>query len=161
QEGRVDDAGTIVYNVLRHGGDARQAVAALGHALLNEDAEFHWFQTYEAAVQQFHAWPAGSNEGALILARMPPFLAPPPLPPRHPPARPRPPPGGPPRPPPTPRRNPLRDDLTAGRRSDPLARERARLPHPVGELRLVQGVVLADVQRPDPRRLGLHLRCRI
>ena len=40
------------------------AIAALGHALLTEDAEFHWFQTYEAAVRQFHAWPAGSEEQA-------------------------------------------------------------------------------------------------
>ena len=40
-----------------------------------EDAEFHWFQTYEAAVRQFHAWPAGSEEGALILAGAARFLA--------------------------------------------------------------------------------------
>ena len=52
-----------------------RAVAALGHALLTEDAEFHWFQTYEAAVRQFHAWPAGSEEGALILAGAARFLA--------------------------------------------------------------------------------------
>ena len=59
QEGRVDDAGAIVYRYLSAGGDPGQAIAALGHALLTEDAEFHWFQTYEAAVRQFHAWPAG------------------------------------------------------------------------------------------------------
>ena len=47
----------------------------LGHALLTEDAEFHWFQTYEAAVRQFHAWPSGSEEGALILAGTARFLA--------------------------------------------------------------------------------------
>jgi len=41
----------------------------------NEDAEFHWFQTYEAAVRQFHAWPAESDEGALILAGVARFLA--------------------------------------------------------------------------------------
>ena len=75
QEGRVDDAGTIVYRYLRAGGDPRRAIAALGHALLSEDAEFHWFQTYEAAVRQFHAWPAGSEEGALILAGTARFLA--------------------------------------------------------------------------------------
>ena len=75
QEGRVDDAGTIVYRYLRAGGDPRRAIATLGHALLSEDAEFHWFQTYEAAVRQFHAWPAGSEEGALILAGTARFLA--------------------------------------------------------------------------------------
>jgi hypothetical protein len=75
QEGRVDDAGTIVYRFLRAGGDPRRAIAALGHALLSEDAEFHWFQTFEAAVRQFHAWPAGSEEAALIAAGTARFLA--------------------------------------------------------------------------------------
>lgn len=42
---------------------------------LAEDAEFHWIQTVEAAVRQFHAWPAGSDEGALLLAGTARFLA--------------------------------------------------------------------------------------
>ncbi len=75
QEGRVDDAGTIIYRYLHAGGDPSRAIATLGHALLTEDAEFHWFQTYEAAVRQFHAWPAGAEEGALILAGTARFLA--------------------------------------------------------------------------------------
>jgi nitrite reductase/ring-hydroxylating ferredoxin subunit len=75
QEGRVDEAGAIIYRFLSAGGDPAQAIAALGHALLTEDAEFHWFQTYEAAVRQFHAWPTGSEEGALILAGTARFLA--------------------------------------------------------------------------------------
>jgi len=75
QEGRVDEAGTIVYRHLARGGDPLAAIAALGRALLTEDAEFHWFQTYEAAVRQFHAWPPGSQEGSLILAGMARFLA--------------------------------------------------------------------------------------
>ena len=75
QEGRVDEAGTIVYRHLRGGGDPGAAIAAIGHALLTEDAEFHWFQTYEAAVRQFHAWPAGSEEQALILSGTARFLA--------------------------------------------------------------------------------------
>ena len=75
QEGRVDEAGTIVYRYLSAGGDPARAIAALGHALLTEDAEFHWFQTFEAAVRQFHAWPTGSEEGALILAGTARFLA--------------------------------------------------------------------------------------
>jgi hypothetical protein len=74
-EGRVDEAGTIVHRHLSAGGDPAEVIAALGHALLTEDAEFHWFQTYEAAVRQFHAWPAGSEEGALILAGAARFLA--------------------------------------------------------------------------------------
>ncbi len=74
-EGRVDEAGTLVYRYVTSGGDPARAIAALGHALLTEDAEFHWFQTYEAAVRQFHAWPAGSEEGSLILAGTARFLA--------------------------------------------------------------------------------------
>jgi len=50
-------------------------VAALAHALLAEDAEFHWFQTLEAAVRQFHAWPPGSEEGALVLVGAARFLS--------------------------------------------------------------------------------------
>ncbi len=75
QEGRIDEAGAIVYRHLTRGGDPARAVAVIGHALLTEDAQFHWFQTYEAAVRQFHAWPPGSEEGALILAGTARFLA--------------------------------------------------------------------------------------
>jgi nitrite reductase/ring-hydroxylating ferredoxin subunit len=75
REGGVDDAGTVVYRYLMAGGDPALAIAVLGHALLTEDAEFHWFQTFEAAVRQFHAWPAGSEERALILAGAARFLA--------------------------------------------------------------------------------------
>jgi hypothetical protein len=74
-EGRVDEAGAIVHAHLAGGGDPGEVVAALGHALLTEDAEFHWFQTYEAAVRQFQAWPPGSEEGALILTGAARFLA--------------------------------------------------------------------------------------
>ena len=75
QEGRVDDAGTIVYRHLTGGGDPDRVIALLGRALLTEDAEFHWYQTYEAAVSQFGAWPPGSEEGALILTGCARFLA--------------------------------------------------------------------------------------
>jgi hypothetical protein len=75
QEGRVDEAGSIVHRYLAGGGDPARAIAVLGRALLVEDAEFHWFQTYEAAVRQLHAWPDGSEEGALILAGTARFLA--------------------------------------------------------------------------------------
>jgi hypothetical protein len=75
EQGRVDDAGNVVYGFLAAGGDPGDAIAALGHALLAEDAEFHWFQTIEAGVRQFHAWPAGSEEGRLILVGAARFLA--------------------------------------------------------------------------------------
>ena len=50
-------------------------LAALGSALFSEDAEFHWFQTYEAAVRQSAAWPEGSEPEALILVGAARFLA--------------------------------------------------------------------------------------
>jgi hypothetical protein len=75
QEGRVDEAGAIVYRYVTAGGDSAAVVAALGHALLTEDAEFHWFQTFEAAVRQSDAWPAGSEERAVILTGAARFLA--------------------------------------------------------------------------------------
>ena len=55
----------------RGAGCAHDQAVAIGH----EDAEFHWYQTYEAAVRQFHAWPAGSEEGALVLAGCARFMA--------------------------------------------------------------------------------------
>ena len=75
QEGRVDDAGALVYRYVRNGGDQAEVIAVLGRALLSEDAEFHWYQTYEAAVAQCRAWPPGSEEAALILAGTARFLA--------------------------------------------------------------------------------------
>ena len=75
EQGHVDRAGQIVYGFLAGGGDPRDAVAALGGALLAEDPGFHWYQVIEAAVRQFHAWPPGSEEGRLILTGAARFLA--------------------------------------------------------------------------------------
>jgi hypothetical protein len=75
REGMVDEAAAIVYGWLRSGGDQGAVVAALGAALLAEDAEFHWFQTFEAAVRQAGAWPEGSEQAALILTAAARFLA--------------------------------------------------------------------------------------
>jgi nitrite reductase/ring-hydroxylating ferredoxin subunit len=74
-QGGVDRAASIAYGWLRSGGDPRALIAALGHALLSEDAGFHWFQIVEASVRQYAAWPEGSEEGALILAGAARFLA--------------------------------------------------------------------------------------
>jgi len=73
-QGGVDRAGAIAYGYLRAGGEPRALVAALAHCLLGEDATFHWYQTVEAAVSQYQAWPAGSEEGALILTGTARFL---------------------------------------------------------------------------------------
>jgi nitrite reductase/ring-hydroxylating ferredoxin subunit len=74
-QGHVDLAGEIAYGYLATGGDPAELIAALGHALVAEDAEFHWIQTVEAAVRQFHGWPPRSDEGALLLAGTARFLA--------------------------------------------------------------------------------------
>ena len=75
EQGGVDRAGAIAYAWVRDGQDQGRLVAALGHALLAEDAQFHWFQTVEAAVRQAGAWPEGSEEAALLLAGAARFLA--------------------------------------------------------------------------------------
>jgi hypothetical protein len=75
RQGRVDEAGGIVARWVLAGGDPDAAVAALGRALVNEDAGFHWFQTVEAAARQAAAWPPGSEPQALLLAGAARFLA--------------------------------------------------------------------------------------
>jgi nitrite reductase/ring-hydroxylating ferredoxin subunit len=74
-QGMVDDAGNQAYGFLRGGGSRAELVAALGHALLVEDAEFHWYQTVEAGVRHAFQWPDGSEETALVLAGVARFLA--------------------------------------------------------------------------------------
>jgi nitrite reductase/ring-hydroxylating ferredoxin subunit len=74
-QGMVDEAGNQAWGYLNAGGSRAALIAALAHALLVEDAEFHWFQTVEAGVRQACAWPADSDESALILVGVARFLA--------------------------------------------------------------------------------------
>ncbi len=74
-QGMVDAAANEAYGFLAAGGARSELIAALGHALLAEDAGFHWYQTVEAGVRQATAWPDGSEESALILAGIARFLA--------------------------------------------------------------------------------------
>jgi hypothetical protein len=74
-QGAVDRAGAITAGYLRQGGDAARLIAALGRALLREDAEFHWYQVFEAGVRQYNVWPTGSDEAELILVGLARFLA--------------------------------------------------------------------------------------
>jgi nitrite reductase/ring-hydroxylating ferredoxin subunit len=74
-QGMVDEAADEAYGFLKAGGSRAELIAALGHALLVEDAGFHWFQTVEAGVRQALAWPEGSEESALILVAVARFLA--------------------------------------------------------------------------------------
>jgi hypothetical protein len=74
-QGGVDHAGNAAYGFLGAGGARAELIAALGGALVREDAGFHWFQLYEAGVRQALAWPEGSEESALVLAGVARFLA--------------------------------------------------------------------------------------
>jgi nitrite reductase/ring-hydroxylating ferredoxin subunit len=74
-QGGVDRAGAIAAGFLRGGGDPGELIARLGRALLREDAEFHWYQVFEAAVSESYSWPAGSEESVLILTGLARFLA--------------------------------------------------------------------------------------
>ncbi len=79
-EGKVDEAGGIVFRLLTADGpdhpvDPGPVIAALGRQLLTEDAGFHWYQILEASIRQFAAWPAGSDQAALIMAGTARFLA--------------------------------------------------------------------------------------
>ncbi|MEZ5256956.1 MAG: Rieske 2Fe-2S domain-containing protein [Ilumatobacteraceae bacterium] len=56
-------------------GSATNSPRALGHALLQEDAGFHWYQMVEAGIAQAYEWPAGSEESALLLVAVARFLA--------------------------------------------------------------------------------------
>jgi len=74
-QGMVDEAADEAYGFLHAGGSRAELIAALGHALLVEDAGFHWFQTVEAGMRQATAWPEGSEESALVLVAVARFLA--------------------------------------------------------------------------------------
>ena len=74
-EGKVDAAGQVVHDFLAAGGSASEVIAALGSALLAEDAQFHWFQIYEAGVRQARAWEDGSPQQSLVLVAVARFLA--------------------------------------------------------------------------------------
>ena len=71
---QVDGGARIVARYLALGHDPARLIAALGHALLREDAGFHCFQMYEAGVRQFHEW-NGAPEGHDILIAVTRYLA--------------------------------------------------------------------------------------
>ncbi|MGQ0824130.1 MAG: Rieske (2Fe-2S) protein [Actinomycetota bacterium] len=75
QQGAVDDAGAAAYGFLHAGGSRAQLLAVLGHALIAEDAGFHWYQTVEAGVGHALAWPDDSEESALTLVAVARFVA--------------------------------------------------------------------------------------
>jgi len=74
-QGAVDEAGQEAYGFLRGGGSRRDLVSTLAHLMLGEDTGFHTYQHFEACVRQASVWPAGSEEGSLILSGGARFLA--------------------------------------------------------------------------------------
>jgi nitrite reductase/ring-hydroxylating ferredoxin subunit len=74
-QGDVDAAGNAAYGYLRGGGSREALVAALGRLLLREDVGFHTYQHFEAGIRQAWAWPAGSEESALVLTGVARYLA--------------------------------------------------------------------------------------
>ncbi|OIB03846.1 (2Fe-2S)-binding protein [Paenibacillus sp. LC231] len=58
---QVAPAAEWVIRYLRSGGKPEPLFNVLGHALLREDAEFHTFQMYEAAVTEYDRWASESG----------------------------------------------------------------------------------------------------
>ena len=75
EQGRINEAGELAHGFLVAGGQRSELIAALGAGLVGEDAGFHWFQLFEAAVRQSLAWPEGSDEAAVPLVAFARFLA--------------------------------------------------------------------------------------
>ncbi len=75
EQGQVDRAGNIVWGYLHSGGDRESLIAALGHHMLNEDPEFHAYQSFEASVRHCYSWPRDSDESAFALVGFARFLA--------------------------------------------------------------------------------------
>ena len=69
---RIDETGQIVANMLA-AGQHDEVIRTLGHALLREDAGFHSFQIYEAALRQYGNF-RGRPEGDDILIGAARFL---------------------------------------------------------------------------------------
>jgi nitrite reductase/ring-hydroxylating ferredoxin subunit len=71
---QVDQVGTLAAEYLTRGGDRRALIAALGHALLREDRDFHTIQDFEAAVR-LHSYLGAMPAGAPFLVAAARYLA--------------------------------------------------------------------------------------
>jgi len=56
QRQNVNEAARWVVSFLHNQGSPKQLINQLGHALLREDADFHTFQMYEAAIAEYDIW---------------------------------------------------------------------------------------------------------
>ncbi|MCM3596170.1 Rieske 2Fe-2S domain-containing protein [Metabacillus idriensis] len=74
QQQQVAESARWAVNYLAHGGNKSELFNTLGHALLREDAEFHTFQMFEAAIVEHAHWEkedtelAGHAQETLIIA---------------------------------------------------------------------------------------------
>ena len=72
-EQRVNEAARLVHRYLSQGHDRAPLIAALGHTLLREDAEFHSYQMYEAGLalerELRDSRPAAANHVLIAVAR--------------------------------------------------------------------------------------------
>lgn len=64
QQQQVAESARWVVDYLARGGDKGELFNTLGHALLREDAEFHSFQMFEAAVVEHGHWESEDSEFA-------------------------------------------------------------------------------------------------
>ena len=58
---QVDEAASWVTGYLAEGRDPQALLGTLGLCLLREDADFHTFQLYEAAVAEYDHWDTRSD----------------------------------------------------------------------------------------------------
>jgi nitrite reductase/ring-hydroxylating ferredoxin subunit len=71
---QVNPAARLVARYLQLGLPVQGLLATLAHALLREDADFHTYQMFEAAVRQYREW-GESAEGHAILIALARYLA--------------------------------------------------------------------------------------
>jgi nitrite reductase/ring-hydroxylating ferredoxin subunit len=71
---QVNPAGELVAQFLHSRGEPAAILAALGHALLREDRDFHTIQNVEAAFRQYSRF-AGSEAGTHVLVATARYLA--------------------------------------------------------------------------------------
>lgn len=68
RQGAVQEAASVVAGCLQAGGEASPVRAALGHALLREDRDFHTIQMVEAAFRESAIWRGTRWEPFLLIA---------------------------------------------------------------------------------------------
>jgi nitrite reductase/ring-hydroxylating ferredoxin subunit len=71
---QVNPAARLVARYLQLGLPFAQLLGTLAHALLREDADFHTYQMFEAAIRQYHEW-GDTAEGHAILIALARYLA--------------------------------------------------------------------------------------